>query len=57
MKVELIHVGDELLSGQTVNTHTAWLGESLGAIGASVIRATAIADRSDALITALDQVL
>jgi nicotinamide-nucleotide amidase len=56
MKVELIHVGDELLSGQTVNTHTAWLGESLGAIGASVIRATAIADRSDALITALDQV-
>ncbi|NCG14483.1 MAG: CinA family nicotinamide mononucleotide deamidase-related protein [Bacteroidetes bacterium] len=56
MKVELIHVGDELLSGQTVNTHTAWSGESLGAIGASVIRATAIADRSDALITALDQV-
>lgn len=56
MKVELIHVGDELLSGQTVNTHSAWLGEALGAIGASVVRATAIADLSEALVTALDQV-
>lgn len=44
MRVALIAVGDELLSGDTVNTNAAWLGEQLTQAGATVSRSTVIPD-------------
>ena len=44
MEVALVTVGDELLSGDTVNTTAAWLGERLDERGASVRRATVVPD-------------
>lgn len=45
MNVALVSVGDELLSGDTVNTNAAWLGERLTDRGATVERATTVPDR------------
>ncbi|MEF8914870.1 competence/damage-inducible protein A, partial [Natronomonas sp.] len=45
MNVALVSVGDELLSGDTVNTNAAWLGEQLTDRGANVERATTVPDR------------
>jgi molybdenum cofactor synthesis domain-containing protein len=45
MRVALITVGDEILSGDTVNTNAAWLGERLTASGATVERTTVIPDQ------------
>ncbi|QLD85194.1 competence/damage-inducible protein A [Natronomonas halophila] len=45
MNVALVSVGDELLSGDTVNTNAAWLGECLTERGADVERATTVPDR------------
>lgn len=44
MEVALITVGDEILSGDTVNTNAAWLGERLTARGVTVARSTVIPD-------------
>jgi len=45
MRVALVTVGDELLSGDTVNTNAAWLGERVTERGASVERVTVVPDR------------
>jgi len=45
MDVALVSVGDELLSGDTVNTNAAWLGEQLAERGSSVERVTVVPDR------------
>jgi molybdenum cofactor synthesis domain-containing protein len=45
MNVALVSVGDELLSGDTVNTNAAWLGERLTDRGVNVERATTVPDR------------
>ena len=45
MNVALVSVGDELLSGDTVNTNAAWLGERLDERGVDVERVTVVPDR------------
>ena len=45
MDIAVVCVGDELLSGDTVNTNAAWLGERLTERGASVERTTVVPDR------------
>ena len=45
MRVAVVTVGDELLSGETVNTNAAWLGQQLAARGVTVERVTTIPDR------------
>ena len=45
MRVAVVTVGDELLSGETVNTNAAWLGRQLSARGARVERMTTVPDR------------
>jgi len=45
MRVALITVGDEILSGDTVNTNAAWLGTQLTDSGATVERMTTLPDR------------
>jgi len=44
MRVALVTVGDEILSGDTVNTNAAWLGERLTEAGADVWRMTVVPD-------------
>ena len=44
IQAELISIGDELLSGRTLNTHGRDLGEALAAIGLQLSRDTTIPD-------------
>jgi len=44
MRVALIAVGDEILSGDTVNTNASWLAERLTEAGATVVRITVVPD-------------
>jgi molybdenum cofactor synthesis domain-containing protein len=46
MNVTLVTVGDELLSGNTVNTNAAWLGQRLHERGVRVERVTTVPDRA-----------
>ena len=45
MRVALVTVGDEILSGDTVNTNAAWIGEQLTERGVTVERVFVIPDR------------
>jgi len=45
MRVALITVGDEILSGDTVNSNAAWLGRQLTDRGVDIERTTVIPDR------------
>ena len=56
MRIEIICIGDELLIGQTVNTNASWLGQTLGLIGAQVVKSSCIADDKTEIISALDSV-
>ncbi|SIR07812.1 competence/damage-inducible protein cinA [Haladaptatus litoreus] len=44
MQIALISVGDEILSGDTVNTNAAWLGKQLTERGVSVERVFVVPD-------------
>ncbi|AEM57072.1 competence damage-inducible protein A [Haloarcula hispanica N601] len=44
MRVAVVTVGDELLSGETVNTNAAWLGQQLAQRGVTVGRTTVVPD-------------
>jgi nicotinamide-nucleotide amidase len=57
MQVELVTVGTELLLGFTVDTNSAFLGQALGAIGVTVTRRTAVADRPDEIRAAVEEAL
>lgn len=57
MTVALLNVGDELLVGQVVNTHAAWLGEQLAAHGFAVARSIAVGDDGGEIAWALGQLL
>jgi molybdenum cofactor synthesis domain-containing protein len=50
MHVAVIAVGDELLTGDTVNTNAAWLGTRLTERGATVDRAAVVPDRIDEIV-------
>lgn len=45
MQVALVSVGDELLTGDTVNTNATWLGEHLTERGVDVERVVVVPDR------------
>jgi nicotinamide-nucleotide amidase len=57
MQVELVTIGTELLLGFTVDTNSAWLGQALGAVGVTVGRRTAVADRPEAIRAAVEEAL
>lgn len=44
MNAEIIAIGDELASGQRLDTNSQWLAQELGFLGLSTIRHTTIAD-------------
>jgi nicotinamide-nucleotide amidase len=53
IKSELISIGDELLSGITVNTNASWLGQQLAGLGLEVNWVTVIHDTPAEIETAL----
>lgn len=55
MKAEIIGIGDEILIGQITNTNASWIGEELTRIGVEVVRNTAIADRREDILDALEE--
>ncbi len=50
MKAEVISIGDEMTSGQRLDTNSRWLSQQLGDLGVTTIRHTTIADDLDANI-------
>ena len=56
MKCALITIGNELLSGMTVNTNASWIGQELQAIGVSVHYHVTIPDDIDLIKSTLDHV-
>ncbi len=52
---EIISIGDELVTGQTVDTNAAWLAGRLAELGIRCIRHTTIPDDVDAIRSALER--
>jgi nicotinamide-nucleotide amidase len=50
---QILTIGDELLSGDTVNSNLAFLGERCRQLGISVLRAVSVRDRVDEIVAAL----
>lgn len=53
---QILTIGDELLSGDTVNSNLAYLGERCRRLGIAVIRALSVRDRIDEIVAALVEV-
>ncbi len=53
MTVEILATGDELLSGQVVDTNSAWLGDRLWDLGVLLRRKTLVGDHRPDLLAAL----
>ena len=57
MSVEIITIGNELLSGSTVDTNAAFIAASVNTIGLSVSRMSSVGDNMDDMVAALKTVL
>lgn len=53
VSAQILTVGDELLSGDTINSNLAFLGERCRGLGISVIRAVSVRDRVGEIVAAL----
>ena len=54
MRVAVLTIGNELLSGKTVNTNASWISNVLNSEGASINRHLTIPDEKEAIIDGLD---
>ena len=54
MKVSILSIGNELLSGKTMNTNANWLGKRLTNIGCKVERQVVVSDQEKPIINALN---
>ena len=52
-RTELVVVGDELLSGRTVDTNSAFVGRRLGDLGIVPAERSVVADRPEDITSAL----
>lgn len=55
MKTILVTIGDELLTGHTVDTNSAWMGVALNARGFSVDRRITVRDVGEEISEAIDE--
>lgn len=53
MRIAIVSVGDELLSGDTVNTNSAWLGQLFTGVGFSVVFDLTVPDDVPDIVNAL----
>lgn len=54
MNAVLISIGDELLTGHTVNTNAAWISQQLSTIGIETQKVVMISDEQDIIIEAIE---
>ena len=57
MKIALLSIGNELLSGDTINTNAAWIGKKLTEIGCNVFHQATVPDEKEPIINALNHSL
>jgi molybdenum cofactor synthesis domain-containing protein len=57
LRIELITVGHELLTGSTVNTNASWIGRSLARVGLSLSRVAVVDDNKDEICSALKEAI
>jgi len=57
MQAEIIAIGDEILIGQTVDTNSSFIAKQLNMIGIKVAQKKVVADDSDTIKRALDDLL
>ena len=57
MRIELITIGAELLTGQTLNTHQFWIGGELARRGYPVSRQETIPDTPEAIVRSVREAL
>ncbi len=55
MKIGLITIGNEILTGKTVNTNLSWIGTELIRLGQRIHRSMTVMDRADDIHEALDR--
>lgn len=55
MKAIIVSIGDELITGQTVDTNAAWLSEELMARGVQVVEHITVGDNQENMVKALRQ--
>lgn len=53
MKAEIITIGEEILSGQTVDTNSAFIARQLATVGVEVVWKTSVGDRTDDIAAAI----
>ena len=53
MNVKLISIGDEVLSGDTLNTNVSWMGKRFTQIGCQILEQSTIPDKNNAIKSAL----
>ena len=54
MKISILSIGNELLSGKTMNTNASWLGNRLTKIGCKVEKQVVVPDEEKPIINALN---
>src|SRR6267143_425211 len=52
---ELLTIGDEILSGQIVDTNSRWMSAELEAVGITVIRKTSVGDQEGEILNAFEE--
>ncbi len=54
MNCTIITIGDELLIGQTIDTNSAWIGQTFNAIGIKIYERIAVGDIAEQIVKAID---
>ena len=55
MNIALLSIGNELLSGDTLNTNAAWIGKKVTELGCSVHRQITVPDDGSSIIDGLNR--
>ena len=55
MKIAIVSIGNELLSGDTINTNATWIGKQLTDIGCSILQQITIPDQAISISNTLAQ--
>ena len=55
MKIAILTIGNELLSGDTINSNVAWIGREMTHAGCQVTRHITVPDEEEAILDTLDQ--
>ncbi|MDP7036601.1 MAG: CinA family nicotinamide mononucleotide deamidase-related protein [Candidatus Marinimicrobia bacterium] len=57
MKIAILSIGNELLSGDTINTNAGWMGSKLTDIGCNICRQITVPDKIDSISNALTELV